>query len=297
MKTRSMIGTLERTPPAPSWPISEWGGVQFESQSQWRVLILVAFFTGGLGCGLYAASWLLDFRPGLILGLLLVGVVKGGAHVAYLGRPERFWRALARPQTSWISRGLIGMAVFLTAGSLYAAFGWPLLGGLAVAAALFVMAYTGYLMAFSPSIPLWNSALLPVLFLVYSAKSGIAVALPLHASFAGAEADVARALAVVEILLLGAVGVILYSYLYGAYHSSLPARAAVRLLVRGRLAPLFFVAVVLLGLAVPLPLALWSHFGEGPAALAWVVALLSVQGALFFRWAILRAGVYAPLRH
>jgi formate-dependent nitrite reductase membrane component NrfD len=91
--------------------------------------------------------------------------------------------------------------------------------------------------------------------------------------------------------------VILYSYLYGAYHSSLPARAAVRLLVRGRLAPLFFVAVVLLGLAVPLPLALWSHFGEGPAALAWVVALLSVQGALFFRWAILRAGVYAPLRH
>jgi formate-dependent nitrite reductase membrane component NrfD len=292
-----MIGTLERTPPAPSWPISEWSGVQFESQSQWRVLILVAFFTGGLGCGLYAASWLLDFTPGMILGLLLVGVVKGGAHVAYLGRPERFWRALARPQTSWISRGLIGMAVFLAAGSLYAAFGLPLLGWLAVAAALFVMAYTGYLMAFSPSIPLWNSALLPVLFLVYSAKSGIAVALPLHASFADAEADVARALAAVEILLLGAVGVILYSYLYGAYHSSLTARAAVRLLVRGRLAPLFFVAVVLLGLAVPLPLALWSHFGAGPAALAWVVALLSVQGALFFRWAILRAGVYAPLRH
>lgn len=288
------LGTLEKTPSLPAFLVAERGGLRFEAQSQWRILILIAFFTGGFGCGIYMASWFLDFLPGMLLGLLLVAVVKGGAHVAYLGRPERFWRALARPKTSWISRGLIGMALFLISGGLYAALKVPFLGWLSAAAAIFVMLYTGYLMAFSPSIPFWNSALLPVLFLIYSAESGTALTIPLYATFTGAEVG---ALEVVEIFLLLFVGTIIYSYLYGAYHSSLSAREAVRLLIRGRLALLFFVSVVLLGLVAPLAFTALSYLGTASLTTMWLSAFFGIQGALFCRWVILRAGVYAPPRY
>lgn len=291
----SSLGTFEKTPTFPALLVTERSGVRFEAQSQWRVLILIAFFAGGFGCGLYVTSWFLDFLPGMLLGLFLVGVVKGGAHVAYLGRPERFWRALARPRTSWISRGLIGVALFLICGTLYAALNIPSLGWLAVAAAIFVMLYTGYLMAFSPSIPFWNSALLPVLFLVYSAESGTALTIPLYATFTGAEIHALEAL---EMALLLFVGGTIISYLYGAYHSSLSAREAVRLLVRGKLAPLFFGSVILLGLAVPFALTALSYTsGTIPSGMMWLAALLGIQGALACRWVILRAGVYAPPRY
>jgi formate-dependent nitrite reductase membrane component NrfD len=288
----SFLGTYEKTPSFPALLVIERRGVRFEAQSQWRLLILIAFFAGGFGCGLYVASWFLDFLPGMLLGLFLVGVVKGGAHVAYLGRPERCWRALARPRTSWISRGLIGVALFLISGTLYAALKIPPFGWLAVTAAVFVMLYTGYLMAFSPSIPFWNSALLPLLFLVYSAESGTALTIPLYAMVTGADVHTLEA---IEIALLLFVGGIIVSYLSGAYHSSLSAQEAVRLFIRGKLAPLFFVSVLLLGLAAPLALTVFSYLNSPvPLAAMWLSALLGIQGAFAFRWAILRAGVYAP---
>ncbi len=187
------------------------------------------------------------------------------------------------------------MALFLVSGTLYAALKIPPLGWLAVAAAIFVMLYTGYLMAFSPSIPFWNSALLPVLFLVYSAESGTALTIPLHAMLTGAEVHTLEA---IEMVLLLSVGGLLVSYLYGAYHSSLSAREAVRLLVRGKLAPLFFGSVILFGLAAPFALTVLSYTsGTIPVGMMWLAALLGIQGALSCRWAILRAGVYAPARY
>ncbi len=287
----AIAGGFEKTPISPGRVVSERAGTRFEAQSQWRFLILVAFFTGGFGAGLYIASWALDFSPGMILALFMVAVIKGGAHIAYLGRPERFWRALKRPRTSWISRGIISMGVFVTAGALYATFKAPALGWIAVGAAVMVMAYTGYLMAFSPSIPFWNNALLPVLFLAYSAESGTALAIPLYTAFSGARVEM---LEIVEVILLVLVTLIIFSYLYGAYHSSVPAREAVDLLVRGRLAPGFFLSVLLLGLLLPIALELLPGIGAISLNASWFAALLCIQGAISFRWAVLRAGVYAP---
>jgi formate-dependent nitrite reductase membrane component NrfD len=109
---------------------------------------------------------------------------------------------------------------------------------------------------------------------------------------------VVHTLEAIEISLLLFVSGIIVSYLYGAYHSSLSAREAVRLLVRGKLAPLFFVSVLLLGLAAPLAFTVFAYFTRtGPLAAMWLSALLGIQGALALRWAILRAGVYAPPRY
>lgn len=283
--------SLEKTPISPGMVVSERAGTRFEAQSQWRFLILVAFFTGGFGAGLYIASWILGFVPGMILGLFMVAVIKGGAHIAYLGRPERFWRALKRPRTSWISRGIISMGVFVIAGALYVMVKIPLLGGISVAAAVVVMAYTGYLMAFSPAIPFWNNALLPILFLIFSAESGTALAIPLYTTVSGARAEI---LEFAEITLLLLVALIIFSYLYGAYHSSVSAREAVILMLRGKLGPGFFLSVVVLGLLVPIALEVLRGIGAVSPGASWFAALLCIQGAIFFRWAVLRAGVYAP---
>lgn len=287
----AMVRTLEKTPISSGTVVSERGGLRFEAQSQWRILILIAFFTGGFGAALYIASWALDFRLGMILGLFLAAVVKGGAHIAYLGRPERFWRAVKRPRTSWISRGIISLVVFVIAGTLYVIFKIPALGWLAIAAATGLMAYSGYLMAFSPSIPFWNNALLPVLFLIFSAESGMALAIPLYATFGGGRIVT---LDVVELTLLVLVAATIFSYLYGAYHSSVSAREAVRLLVRGKLALGFFLSVVLLGLAAPIAIEVLPGIGAASQSAMWFAALLCIQGAVFFRWAVLRAGVYTP---
>lgn len=290
----AVVPTFERTPISPGTVVSERGGLRFEAQSQWRFLILVAFFTGGFGAGLYIASWALDFRLGMVLGLFLVAIIKGGAHIAYLGRPERFWRAVKRPRTSWISRGIISMGIFVIAGAMYVILKLPALGWLAVAAAIVVMIYTGYLMAFSPSIPFWNNALLPVLFLIFSAESGTALAIPLYASFVGKPIAI---LEMVEVALLVLVAIIIFSYLYGAYHSSVSSREAVALLVRGKLALGFFLSVVVLGLAAPIALEIVPGIGAISLGTSWLAALLCIQGAIFFRWAVLRAGVYAPVRY
>jgi formate-dependent nitrite reductase membrane component NrfD len=101
-------------------------------------------------------------------------------------------------------------------------------------------------------------------------------------------------LEVVEVTLLLFVAIIIYSYLYGAYHSSVSAREAVRLLIQGKLAPLFFVSVVLLGLMAPIALDLLPRLGAASLTTMWLAALLCIQGALSFRWVVLRAGVYVP---
>jgi formate-dependent nitrite reductase membrane component NrfD len=75
-------------------------------QAWWNWLIGTAFFCGGLGAGLFLISLASGQRLGMILGYLVVVLGKNGAHLLYLGRPARFWRADMRPDRSWIARGI-----------------------------------------------------------------------------------------------------------------------------------------------------------------------------------------------
>jgi len=75
-------------------------------QAWWNWLIGTAFFCGGLGAGVFLISLATGQRLGMIVGYLIVVLGKNGAHLLYLGRPERFWRAAMRPDRSWIARGI-----------------------------------------------------------------------------------------------------------------------------------------------------------------------------------------------
>src|SRR6186997_1050399 len=88
----------------------------------------VVFLTtlSGLGQGLFAMVVLghvLGARPRfLLLGsliallLALLGLVASFFH---LGRPERAWRAIAQYRTSWLSREVIALPLFMGLVALY----------------------------------------------------------------------------------------------------------------------------------------------------------------------------------
>ncbi len=104
----------------------------FRPQREWgegRGLFLVV---GHFLVGVAAGAWLFglafaDLR-GLVIAFLLAGA-GGIAHLAFLGRPERFWRMARHVRTSWISRGFVGLALFLVGAALYlpprVLAGWP----------------------------------------------------------------------------------------------------------------------------------------------------------------------------
>ena len=99
----------------------------YRPQREWingrGILLPIAHFFSGVGAGAWGFSLLFGYRQGLILALCVVGILSGVTHLLFLGRLERFWRMVKHPQTSWISRGLWGIAIFLLGGTGYVLIG------------------------------------------------------------------------------------------------------------------------------------------------------------------------------
>ena len=97
----------------------EWM-VRYTSQTEWierrAMLLWLAFFFIELGAGIFFIASFFDTLLAMAVGWLVCGVLGGGLHLLYLGKPLRFFQIVLRPQTSWISRGLIFVALFLILG-------------------------------------------------------------------------------------------------------------------------------------------------------------------------------------
>ncbi|MFW5881071.1 MAG: dimethyl sulfoxide reductase anchor subunit family protein [Roseicyclus sp.] len=150
----------------------------------------VIFFTTSSGAGYGLWVWLAirmmtgaaegaGAMAALVLGGILVtlGLLSSTFH---LGHPERAWRAFSQWRTSWLSRE--GVAAVLT----YAPAGWLFLGlvlpgelpGMAFAAALLGLGAvatvwcTGMIYASLRTVPAWNTALVPVVYMALAAATG-----------------------------------------------------------------------------------------------------------------------------
>jgi len=252
----------------------------YRFQSYWDFHMATAFFFGE------------------VLGLLCTGVGKPYYHMSHMGVPMKSWRAILRPDRSWISRGLIGIVVFVPCGALVvldALFGWSgggMLGKLvqfvAVASSLLVMTYQGFAMSHSTAIALWNSGLMPVASLVYSLTSGAAVTLALNLFFNGIDPVLLNqvVLALVAVTLL-----VLLSLLHSTYHGTVGARQSLDLLIRGRFAKPFLSVVFGAGVVLPI-LALWFF---GASTISGLLAAAGVVAGFYaFRLLIFKAGVFEP---
>jgi len=293
--------------------------VQYIFQDQWGVggrnlLILLAIYFGGLGGGMYLVSASSGYIHGALSGLLVAAIGKGLSHVFFLGRPERFWRAVARPGSSWISRGFLILVVFVITGSAYvlpsypafqwlpwASEGWfgEVLLWLSTLAAVLLIAYTGFLMNRS-AIPFWNNFLLPIVFAVASLYSGAALSDLLQGFIpqAGANEDLIR-----QFEIWGGVAVLalLLLYFWGSYYSfNLASQQAVRSLALNRAGAWFFYGLFLVvGLSFPIVVFImytYTFAGTGEALLIMTAQVVEVLiGGTLIRYIFFRSGVFMPV--
>jgi formate-dependent nitrite reductase membrane component NrfD len=281
------------------------GGHQFligyQQQQEWSWLIATAFFLGKVGGGLFMISFFSDFKLGALVGIAVVGIGKTTAHLLYLGKPSRFLRAVVRWKTSWISRGIIGMAVLCLLGAVYVA---PYIhisfvpngvahafGIAALPFAFLIMFYDGFVLKASKGIAFWDSYLMPVLMLFYATLGGITATLALEVF---ASEVTTRRLEWVEIALLVVNLLLIGFYVVSARVRGAASELAARLLQQERMGRLFLVAIAV-GLGCTLVLAAVSVSTHSGATLA-VAALTDLVGHFFVFFAILRVGIHAPIR-
>jgi formate-dependent nitrite reductase membrane component NrfD len=262
-------------------PQRDWG--------EGRGLFLVfGHFTVGVAAGAWLLGWWFGDRAALAIAFAL-GAIGGAAHLAFLGRPTRFWRMALRWRTSWVSRGFWGLTLFLCGAALDLAFGSVVGSALAFIGALLLVAYMGFVYETSKAIPFWNSPLHPALYMTHALRGGAAALFVT----AGAHVDLLLAL---WTGITAATALLFALELHGAATGGNPAALrSVRELLAGRIALPFYIGVLVVGLGAPAVIAALAP-GEPLARLAMAaIGLASALGDFFLKYSVVRAGVHLPV--
>jgi formate-dependent nitrite reductase membrane component NrfD len=285
--------------------------MDFTPQREWidrqGLLLWLAFFFSEVGAGIYLVSLFLGFWIGCLAGLLSCALLGGGFHLAYLGKPERVWRAIFRPQTSELSRGTILLGLFLIFGvlqlapslSYFSGLPWessslffkivmPILG-------LFVIIHGFVTLSVISALPFWNSAIVPVLSLASGIWLGTQIVVGLGLGIS--QNEVLVPLEPVARLSLFSYVFLTIFYLWNAKHSSLAAQQSLKMLTKGELAPLFYVGVVLIALIVPtlLTILIYAKSIDPTAGVLYLRVGCAIVGDLTLRYCIMKAARYFPL--
>ncbi len=279
--------------------------VKYQQQKDWidgrGNFIAFAFFLGGIAGGLFLAAAYFDNLLGIFIAFLLTGLM-GASYMLHLTHPMRFWRMMSKPGTSWIARGFtfIMLFGFFTAITMILMQWVPdasaAITTFKVLAGIFAFAqsiYTGFAVSYVSAIKVWNSAIVPILFVICGLSGGLAILL---AVMIGQDSNQIAALENVIRIVLIAFAVIIAVYLWNTTYSSTAARDAVIRLIGGALAPLFWIGVFLFGIAIPVVISITTYFTGHAASGLLITAIVSeIIGGLALRFAILKAGVYQPL--
>ena len=132
----------------------------------------------GLGAP-YVEGWNAFFAFGLAYGLSVAGLISSTLH---LGHPERAMKAFTQWRSSWLSReGVVSVAALLIMapfafGRVFLGIDLAVLGWIGAGLSLLTVLCTSMIYAQLKTVPRWNMALVPPLFMLFSiAGSGILV--------------------------------------------------------------------------------------------------------------------------
>ena len=278
--------------------------VKYTQQKDWidgrGNFIAFAFFLGGISGGLYLASAYFNNLPGMFVAWLL-SLLMGISYMIHLSKPLRFWRMLLKPKTSWIARGFIFIMLFIgfTFIQLILSFWFPGTAWVTVfmvLAGIFAFAqsiYTGFAVSYVSAIKIWNSAIVPILFVICGLTGGLAVLLDItivggdHAQIVALE-NIIRVMLIVFAIIIGV-------YLWNTTYSGTAARDAVARLVGGNISAIFWIGVVLFGIIIPITISVSTYFAEAASALLLTAVVSEIIGGIALRYVILKAGMYSPL--
>lgn len=282
----------------------------YRFQRYWDTPMALAFFCGELGAGLFVVSMFFAPLQGMVIGMLLACLGKPFFHLTHMGVPAKSWRAILRPDRSWISRGLLAIVVFTGAAGLHlldwaydiyavALGATPLaevLGLLIMVvaglSALVIMTYQGFAMAHSSAIALWSTGLMPIASLIYALLGGLATNyLIVHAfGLGGFWPNDGFTLTIVIGAAIALV--IVLSLLHAAWHGSSGGRQSAELLIRGQYSRPFVGLVIVVGLLMPMTLGFALEPGLFASA---VICACILTGYLAFRILMFKAAVFEPI--
>jgi tetrathionate reductase subunit C len=298
--------------------------MESKPQTIWGVPHATWFSAMGVGGALFINRALFGIELGRVYGLIVADIlsmflicVAGLILIADLGRPLRVLRALMNPRTSWISIGAIGDFVFLILAGLWliaeieiggqhplAWLPWTGDSPLGIAfqavagfAALIVILYPGLVLAYSPSIPFWNTMLIPLQFLIFAFASALGLAF-VFALWLPIPAHLLATWATVEILLLVVALLLFVAHLLNGTYSHPTARVSVHRLLSGDLRGVFVWGTLAGGLLLSLVLGFSAMFWMQPGPNVFLLALsglVTLPGNWLSKYAIIKAGTYAPL--
>jgi formate-dependent nitrite reductase membrane component NrfD len=145
-------------------------------------------------------------------------------------------------------------------------------------------------------IPLWNTALLPILYLISGLWGGAEVTLGIVLT--GGDGGIGQGIEEwIRILLIGFI-LLIPVYLVSVRYTSSTGLVSVKSMVLGKWALLFWIGVVVIGMVIPLT-AVISSFLVGlestPVSLLYIAIACGLLGDLAMRYLILRCGFYTPL--
>ncbi len=270
-----------------------------------------SFFLSTLAYGFGLKQYRALSRPGIVTAFLMLVIAPIFLGLLHMGQPFRFWHTLVflNPSSpiSWGTFLLFSYPLFCL---LYAFVIFTdrveiarIVGLAGIPFAVSVHAYTGFILAFCSSRPMWNSSMIPVLFLVSAVVSGTALMILVYAGWCRCKGEaidashengrllfsLSRILAWVLLLDLLMTGIEILT----ASVSGSETRWGVRELLVGELALDFVGIEIVLGKLVPLIILFVPRFRK-----IWTLLLASVLiivGILFMRLDLIRVGELMPL--
>jgi tetrathionate reductase subunit C len=281
-------------------------------------LIAIYFYLTGLSAGSFIISTLSygfgfeRFKPlgkiGIVIATLLL-VAAPLFLLAHSGQRLRVWHLFVYLRfTSPITWGSFLLMLYPLNCIIYGFFMFKgrkhltrIFGLIGIPLALMVHGYTGFILAFGKARPLWNSSIMPLLFLVSAMVSGIAMMIIVSVvrdRFFTKErvinTDILYALAkmlgwcLVFDLFLTVTEVVVHSI------SHLGAQESTALLLTGSFAGLFLLVENLAGKVIPM-IVMLSPRARRVIPLLVIMSILVMIGIYTMRYNVVVGGEYIPL--
>ena len=287
------------------------------SQESFGTLIAIYFYLTGLSAGSFVLSTLAyvfgmeRFKPigkiGVILAALFL-VMAPLALLFHVGQPFKAWHLFVHLNvTSPITWGSFLLTLYPINCVIY---GWfmfkgnkkmtRIFGTIGVPLAVFVHGYTGFILALGKARALWNTALMPFLFLISAMVSGIALMILISIvkdRFFSKEKAINRdlvfslgnllaAMILIDLfLVLSDVLVLLVS------HSE--AQDVARLILQGKFGILFIGVENVMGKIIPALILLIPRLRN--LTTVTISSVLVVVGIFFMRYVVVLGGEFLPL--
>jgi formate-dependent nitrite reductase membrane component NrfD len=299
------------------WMVTHEWMVKPMPQKEWierrGMMVWIAEVFTSLGSGLFLVSLFMNNWWGMAIGWAIIMFLKLPVHLAYFGRPLRFFRTIPpfsnAWKTSWFARGILFTIFFSGFAFIQLVVGYPYIADLigpaatpiytvfAVLAGIFAVMtgiYGGFIMNYCKSVPFWNTGILPIVFILAGVADGFGLIMGI--SLAGGGADIATA----ELWSRATLAInafLIITYLISISYTSAVAKLSVRELIIGRVAGVFWAGIVVLGIAIPLVISISSIYtGVEVSGIILIVAITChTLGAFALKYSLLKVGIHRPL--